>query len=68
MTPTARRASFIYDAIGALLDAAGDFRAAALDDLARDAEMLIGRAQEELAVVEAQQAEELRGLEDASRE
>lgn len=56
------------DAIGALQDVAGDFRAAGGDDLAQATERLIRQTEQELSWLEIQQAEELRGLEDACRE
>ena len=68
MRPTAIRASFLLTAIGTLRDVEGDFRAAKADDLAQETRVLLERAELELAMVQAQQAEELRGLEDAGRE
>ena len=56
------------DAIGALRDVEGDFRAIKADDLAQETRVLLDRAERELLMVQAQQAEELRGLEDVDRE
>ena len=59
MIASRRKASCLMNAMGALRDVAGDFRAAGAEDLAQEALALLDRAKRVLAVLAVQYEEKL---------